>query len=101
MYILTCHVFAYLFSDARHSRALENEKTLVFSRPDNITPEQSGEFGVVVSLKMQSKSKYIPAKYDTSSTESESDSEIWAEFRAIGAVRAPIPLGIFLSLNIL
>ncbi|KAI9573411.1 hypothetical protein HD554DRAFT_2035239 [Boletus coccyginus] len=69
-------LFNHLRIYAQHSHALENEKTLVFSQLDNITPEQSDT----------KKSKYIPAKYDMSSTESKSDSEIWMEFRAIGAV---------------
>ena len=45
MYISTSHTFAYLFSDARHSRALENERTLV-SQLDNIT----GTLDVLVSF---------------------------------------------------
>jgi hypothetical protein len=48
MYILPSPIFTYIFSDARHSRALENEKTLVFSRPVNAAAKQSGKFHIIV-----------------------------------------------------
>ena len=48
MYIPPPPIFAYLFLDACHSRALENKKTLVFSRPVNTAAEQSGKFRIIV-----------------------------------------------------
>ena len=46
-------------------------------------------------LKFQIDFVYIPGKYDNSSTESESDSEILATIHAINAVSTPISLHIF------
>ena len=39
---------AYLFSDTLRSRALKNEKTLIFAKPDKVVPEHSGEFDTIV-----------------------------------------------------
>ena len=48
MYIPPPPIFAYLFLDACHFCALENEKTLVFSQPVNTAAEQSGKFHIIV-----------------------------------------------------